>query len=141
MASLSKTMLIGRLGKDPELRFTTSGKAVTSFSVATSEKYSGVDGQKHKDTEWHNIVVWNKLAETCAKLLTKGKLVYIEGKIKSREYDARDGGKRRAYEIWAKEVLILTPLNGTGAAKNDDEDYMVGDKSVEDEGQFNDIPF
>jgi single-strand DNA-binding protein len=107
MTMLNEVKLIGHLGKDPDLRFTTGGTAVATFSVATSRKYKDRDGQIQEHTEWHNIVVWRNLAETCAKYLLKGKLVYISGEIQTRSYDDRDGNKRYITEIIADKVKFL----------------------------------
>ena len=105
--SVNKVILVGRLGKDPEVRYTTSGVAVTNFSLATSEFYKDRNGERQERTEWHNIVVWDRLAETCAKYLKKGRQVYIEGRLQTREYDDRDGNKRRTTEIVATQMQML----------------------------------
>jgi single-strand DNA-binding protein len=89
--SLNKVMLIGNLGKDPELRFTPSGRAVARFSVATSEQWTDQQGQRQDRTEWHNVVVWGKQAETCGQYLSKGRQVFIEGSVRSRKYDDKEG--------------------------------------------------
>jgi len=105
--SVNKVILVGRLGKDPELRYTPSGAAVATFSMATSERYTDRDGNRQEKTEWHNIVAWRQLAETCGKYLHKGKQVYIEGKIQTRSYDDRDGNKRYITEIVADQMQML----------------------------------
>ena len=92
--SVNRAILIGNLGKDPELRYTNSGKAVASFSLATSEKYKDSNGEKKTVTEWHNLVAWGQLAEICSKYLSKGKQIYVEGKIQNRSYNDKDGNKR-----------------------------------------------
>jgi len=89
--SVNKVILIGRLGKDPEMRFTPGGRAVTNFTMATNEYWTDQNGERQERTEWHRIVTWGKLAENCAKLLGKGKQVYIEGRIQTRSWDDRDG--------------------------------------------------
>jgi single-strand DNA-binding protein len=104
--SLNKVMLIGNLGKDPELKYTPSGAAVCNFSIATVEKYTK-DGEKVEKTEWQNIVVWRQLAEVCGKYLHKGKQVYIEGKVTTRSYDDRDGNKKYITEIVADQMQML----------------------------------
>lgn len=104
---LNEVRLIGRLGKNPELRYTPSGDAVAEFSLATSERFKAKDGENQERTEWHNIVVWKGLAETCHKFLTKGKLVFVGGKIKTRSYDDREGNKRYITEIVADQVKFL----------------------------------
>lgn len=105
--SVNKVILVGNLGKDPELRYTPSGTAVATFSLATTERYKDRDGQRQEKTEWHNIVAWRQLAEICGKFLHKGKQVYIEGKIQTRSYDDRDGNKRYITEIVADQMQML----------------------------------
>ncbi len=105
--SVNKVILVGNLGKDPELRYTPSGTAVATFSLATTERYKDRDGNRQEKTEWHNIVAWRQLAEICGKFLHKGKQVYIEGKIQNRSYDDRDGNKRYITEIVADQMQML----------------------------------
>ena len=97
--SVNKAILLGRLGKDPELRYTPSGKAVTSFPLATTERWTGQDGQKNETTTWHNIVVWGRQAEVIKEYLSKGREVYLEGRISNRSYDDKDGNKRYVSEV------------------------------------------
>lgn len=105
--SVNKVILVGNLGKDPELRYTPSGAAVATFSLATTERYKDRDGNRQEKTEWHNVVAWRQLAEICGKFLHKGKQVYIEGKIQTRSYDDRDGNKRYITEIVADQMQML----------------------------------
>lgn len=105
--SVNKVILVGNLGKDPELRYTPSGAAVVTFSIATTERYKDREGNRQEKTEWHNIVAWRQLAEICGKFLHKGKQVYIEGKIQTRSYDDRDGNKRYITEIVADQMQML----------------------------------
>ncbi len=117
--SVNKVILIGNLGKDPELRYTAAGTAVANFSLATSERYKDRGGQQQEKTEWHNIVVWRQLAEICGKYLQKGKQIYIEGRIQTRSYDDKDGNKRYITEIVADEMRMLGRAgdeNNAGAA-------------------------
>jgi single-strand DNA-binding protein len=107
MSSLNKVMLIGRLGKDPEIRYTQDGAPVASFSLATSEFWTDKSGTRQERTEWHNIVAWNKLADLSKRYLAKGRQVYIEGRIRTREWDDRDGNKRRTTEIIAGQMVLL----------------------------------
>lgn len=107
MASLNKIMIIGNVGRDPEMRYTPSGNPVTSFSVATNRFYNSPEGEKKKETEWFNIVTWNKLAETCNQYLTKGKQVYVEGRLQTRTWEGQDGQKRTSVEIVASTVKFL----------------------------------
>ncbi|HTR80085.1 MAG TPA: single-stranded DNA-binding protein [Bacteroidota bacterium] len=133
--SLNKVQLIGNLGKDPELKYTSAGVAVATFSLATSDSWKDQEGNMQERTEWHNIVAWRKLAEICGEWLKKGKRVYIEGKIQTRSYE-KDGVKRYMTEIVADQMIMLDggggsrPTNGGGeteapsaeavAAKEDD---------------------
>ena len=105
--SINKVILIGRLGKDPEVKYTPSGAAVAKFSIATDESFKDRTGEQQKRTEWHNIVAWNKLAEICGEYLTKGKQVYVEGSIRSHQYQDQAGNKRTAYEIIARDMQML----------------------------------
>jgi single-strand DNA-binding protein len=115
MASVNKVILIGNLGKDPEVRYIPSGQAVASFSVATSDSFTDRGGAKKERTDWHNIVVWGKQAELCGQYLKKGRQVYIEGRIQTRSYDAKDGsGKRYVTEIVAQRVQFLGGRAGGG---------------------------
>lgn len=103
---INKVILIGNLGSDPELRYTASGTAVARFSVATTETYNDRDGNRQEQTEWHRIVAWRKLAEICGQYLSKGKQVYIEGRLRTTSYE-KDGIKRYTTEIEAREMLML----------------------------------
>jgi len=105
--SVNKVILIGRLGRDPELKYTPSGAPVAKFSLATDESFKDRTGEQQKHTEWHNIVAWNKLAEICGEYLTKGKQVYIEGSIRSRQWQDQSGNKRTSYEIIANQMQML----------------------------------
>ena len=105
--SVNKVILIGRLGRDPELKYTPSGAAMAKFSLATDENFKDKTGEKQNRTEWHNIVAWNKLAEICGEYLTKGKLVFIEGSIRSRQWQDQAGNKRTSYEIIASYMQML----------------------------------
>ncbi len=112
MSNVNKVILIGRLGADPEIRYTADGTPVATFRMATSETRKNKDGTKSEQTEWHSIVAWRKLGEISAEYLKKGKLVYIEGRIQSREYEGRDGVKRKAYEIVASAMKMLSTAGG-----------------------------
>ena len=108
MSGINKAILIGRLGSDPEVRYTPSGVAVANFSVATSEEWKDKDsGEKKERTEWHRIVAWRRLGEICGEYLSKGKQVYIEGRIQTRSWDDRDGNKKYTTEIVASDVQFL----------------------------------
>jgi len=105
--SINKVILIGRLGKDPEVKYTPSGTPVAKFSLATDETFKDRNGEQQRRTEWHNIVAWSKLAEICGEYLTKGKQVYIEGSIRSRQWEDQSGAKRTAYDIIARSMTML----------------------------------
>jgi single-strand DNA-binding protein len=105
--SVNKVILVGRLGRDPETRFTSSGQAVANFSLATDETYKDRAGERQKRTEWHKIVVWGKQAEIAQKYLHKGSLVFIEGRIQSREWQDRENNKRTSFEIVATNFRML----------------------------------
>lgn len=121
---VNKAILLGNLGKDPEVRHLDNGRAVANFSIATSESYKNRSGEKVTNTEWHNIVLWTPLAEIAEKYLKKGNQVYIEGRITTRSYDDKDGNKKYITEIVGRE---LTLLGGGGGRPSDDspgrEDY------------------
>ena len=105
---LNKCMIIGNLGADPEMRYTANGSAVTTFRVATSRRFSGQDGQQREETEWFSVVTWNRLAETCAQYLVKGRTVYVEGRLQTRSWDDQaTGTKRYRTERIAEEVKFL----------------------------------
>ncbi len=107
MAGVNKVILVGNLGADPEIRYTPSGMAVANFRLATSENWTNKDGQRETRTEWHRIVTFGKLAEICGEYLTKGKQVYIEGRIQTRQWDDKDGIKRYTTEIVATTMQML----------------------------------
>ena len=114
MASVNKVILIGNLGKDPEVRYTQGGQAVCNFSIATSEKWNDKDGATQERTEWHNVTVWGKSAEHCGQYLAKGRSVYVEGRIQSREYQDKEGVTRKAVDIVATNVTFLGGARGDG---------------------------
>jgi single-strand DNA-binding protein len=100
-------MIIGNLGREPEMRYTPSGRPVTTFSVATSRTWNTSEGEKHVETEWFNVVAWSNLAEICKQYLTKGQQVYIEGRLQTRHWDDQEGNKHTSVEIVANEMIIL----------------------------------
>jgi len=112
--SVNKAILVGRLGRDPETRYTSGGQAVCNFTLATDETYKDRSGERQKRTEWHRIVVWGKLAEICQQYLKKGSLVFIEGRIQTRQWDDRDGNKRTTTEIVASGMRMLGPKAAPG---------------------------
>lgn len=104
---LNKVMIIGRLGRDPEMRYTPSGRPVTTFNVATTRSWNSSDGERHSETEWFNVVAWGSLAEICKQHLVKGQQVYIEGRLQTRVWEDNSGNKRSSTEIVANEMIIL----------------------------------
>ncbi|EMU5121120.1 single-stranded DNA-binding protein [Neisseria gonorrhoeae] len=121
--SLNKVILIGRLGRDPEVRYMPNGEAVCNFSVATSETWNDRNGQRVERTEWHNIAMYRKLAEIAGQYLKKGGLVYLEGRIQSRKYQGKDGIERTAYDIVANEMKMLGGRNENSGGAPYDEGY------------------
>lgn len=107
MASLNKVMIIGNLGAEPEMRFTPNGNPVTSFRVATNRVYTSPVGERKEETEWFTIVAWGKLAEQCNQFLTKGRLVYAEGRLRTRTWEGQDGQKHSRPEVIANRVIFL----------------------------------
>jgi single-strand DNA-binding protein len=114
--SVNKAILVGRLGKDPETRYTSGGQAVCNFSMATDETYKDRSGERQKRTEWHRIVVWGKQAEIAQQYLRKGSLIYLEGRIQSRQWDDREGQKRTTVEIVANSFRMLGGRGDAAAA-------------------------
>ncbi|MCH7691122.1 MAG: single-stranded DNA-binding protein [candidate division Zixibacteria bacterium] len=112
--SVNKVILIGRLGKDPDLRYTPSGKAVATFSLATTERWKGQDGQRQESTTWHNIVAWGKQAETIKEYLSKGREVYLEGRIVNRSYDDKDGNKKYISEVVVQQFTFIGSKGSSG---------------------------
>ncbi|RQK15667.1 single-stranded DNA-binding protein [Neisseria meningitidis] len=121
--SLNKVILIGRLGRDPEVRYMPNGEAVCNFSVATSENWNDRNGQRVERTEWHNITMYRKLAEIAGQYLKKGGLVYLEGRIQSRKYQGKDGIERTAYDIVANEMKMLGGRNENSGGAPYEEGY------------------
>ena len=119
--SVNKVLLLGNLGRDPEVRYLPSGNAVANFSIATSENFTDRNGSKQEKTDWHNIVVYGKQAESCGQYLKKGRQVFIEGRVSYRNYEAKDGsGKRYVTEIVAQRVQFLGGRAGAGAEEHGD---------------------
>jgi single-strand DNA-binding protein len=115
--SVNKVILVGRLGRDPELKYTASGTPFCRFSMATDDVWNDkTSGERQEKTEWHNIVAWDRLAEVCNQYLTKGKLVYIEGALQTREWDDQEGNKRKTTEIRAREMVMLSSAGEGGGA-------------------------
>ena len=139
MAGINKAILIGRLGSDPEVRYTPSGAAVANFSIATSEEWKDKDtGEKKERTEWHRIVAWRKLGEICGEYLEKGRQVYVEGRIQTRSWEDRDGNKRYTTEVVAQNMQMLDAQTRDMRADPADPGFPVEEPITIPE---DDIPF
>src|SRR5215510_825864 len=114
MGSVNKVILVGNLGRDAELRYTPGGTAVSKFSVATTETWNDKNGQRQERTEWHNIDLWGKQAETLSEYLVKGKQVYVEGRLQTDEYTDKEGVKRRSTKVRCDRVVLLGSAGGAG---------------------------
>lgn len=143
--SLNKAMLIGNLTRDPELRKTTGGQSVASFSIATNRVYTDGQGQKKEQADYHNVVAWGRLGEICAQYLNKGKKVYIDGRIQNREWQAQDGTKKYRTEVVAENMIMLDRSGAPGAGFSKDGGAAMGDEPpavpADDEIKLEDIPF
>jgi single-strand DNA-binding protein len=139
MTGVNKVILVGRLGKDPELRYTPSGAAVANFSIATSEEWKDKNtGEKQERTEWHRIVAWRRLGEICGEYLRKGSQVYIEGRLQTRSWEDRDGNTRYTTEIVAQNMQMLEAAGKAGKAEAISESFPVEEPiSIPED----DIPF
>ncbi len=138
--SVNKVILIGNLGKDPELRYAPSGSAVANFSLATSEQWKDQEGNLQEKTSWHNIVVWGKLAEITAEYLKKGRKVYVEGRIQYRDYEGRDGNKRYVTEVVVNDLVMLgSRPDGAESGGSFSKDNSGAPPSVSEEKD--DLPF
>jgi len=126
---LNKVMVIGNMGRDPELRYTPSGKPVTSFSLASSRSWIAPDGERREETEWFNVVAWGNLAEICNQILCKSQQVYIEGRLQTRSWEDDRGQRHFRTEVVANEMIILGPRNKYSSSNNSDNDQC----SEEDE--------
>jgi len=142
MAGVNKVIIIGNLGKDPEVRHTPQGMAVGNFPVATSESWNDKSGQKQERTEWHRVVVWGKLAELCQRYLSKGRKAYIEGRLQTRAWDDKEGQKRYTTEIVATTVQFLDSANAERSTTAADDPFGAPpDFGSMGETQSDDIPF
>jgi single-strand DNA-binding protein len=136
MASVNKLIVIGNVGSEPEMRFTPNGNPVTSFRVATNWRYNTSQGERREETEWFTVVAWNRLAEQCNQFLTKGRLVYVEGRLRSRTWESQEGEKRFRNEIVADKVTFLDRQAAAAPLPEDGtEDAEAGEISPDD------IPF
>ena len=134
MAGVNKVILVGNLGKDPEVKYLDNGVAVANFSLATTENYKNKEGEKVSQTEWHNIVLWRGLAEVAEKYLKKGASVYIEGKIKTRKWEDKDGNTRYNTEILADNMTML-------GGKKDSQENPINPPQETASNKADDLPF
>jgi single-strand DNA-binding protein len=140
MAGVNKVILIGNLGKDPEVRHLENGRAVANFSIATSETYKNKQGERVTNTEWHNVVLWTPLAEIAEKFLKKGGQVYIEGKLTTRSWDDQEGNKRYTTEVVGNNITLLgSKPDGAGAPAQSAAAESLVSKIPEDDAD--DLPF
>ena len=143
MDDVNKIIVIGHLGRDPEMRYTPNGQAVTSFSVASSRRYTTSGGEQRDETEWFNVSAWGKLGETCNQYLTKGQQVYIEGRMSSRTYEGRDGTTRVSLDVFLNDVQFLGGRSGEGMSDSAPYEASVG--AMADDGpdfdSVDDLPF
>lgn len=129
MASVNKVILVGNLGRDAELRYTAGGAAVATLNMATTETWNDKSGQRQEKTEWHRVIIWGKMAEALAEYLTKGKQVYVEGRIQTRQWDDKDGNKRYTTEIRADRIVLLGGTNGGAHRATHDDGASVSGRS------------
>jgi single-strand DNA-binding protein len=138
---LNKIIVIGNLGRDPEMRYTPSGQSVTSFSIASNRRYTTASGEQREETEWFNVNAWGRMAELCNQYLTKGRQVYVEGRLHSRTYEGRDGQMRFVNEINLTDVQFL----GGGAGVSEDRSLYGQGSGMDDNGppldDVDDLPF
>ena len=128
MAGVNKVILVGHLGRDPELRYTAQGTAVANFTLATSENFQRRDGgEREERTEWHRIVAWGRLAEICAEYLAKGRQVYVEGRLQTRDWEDKEGNKRRTTEIVARNMQMLGRRGDSGGSDFGGNDFGGSD--------------
>ncbi len=144
--SVNKVIILGRLGQDPELKYTPSGAAVCNFSLATTENWQDKSGQKQEKTEWHRIVVWGKLAELCNQYLSKGRQAFVEGRLQTRSWEAQDGNKRYMTEINANNIQFIggqAQASNSKPAEQQSQGPMDEDYNVSADANFtaDDIPF
>lgn len=134
---INKVILIGNLGKDPEVRYSQTGSAIASFNVATTETWKKQDGSKEEQTEWHRVVAFARLAEICGEYLSKGSKVYIEGRLQTRKWEDKDGITRYTTEIVAREMKMLSPRGGEGSSGGQQENPPF----PEHNSMGDDVPF
>ena len=138
---LNKVMVIGHLGRDPEMRYTPSGRPVTTFSVAVSRSWNTADGERRTETEWFNIVAWGNLAEICKQYLHKGQQVYIEGRLQTRRWEDNEGQKRTSVEVVANEMMMLGDRRDNSGGQSQDNDSSQEENDSEPLADEDEFPF
>lgn len=133
---LNKVMVIGHLGKDPEMRYTPSGRPVTTFTMAVSRSWNTADGERRTDTEWFNIVAWGNLAEICNQYLHKGQQVYIEGRLQTRRWEDKEGQKHTSVEVVANEMMMLGERRDNTNQSQESEQVESQAEPIADEDEF-----
>jgi len=134
---LNKVMVIGHLGRDPEMRYTPSGRPVTTFTLAVSRAWNSADGERHSETEWFSVVAWGNLAEICKQYLGKGQQVYVEGRLQVRRWDDKEGQKHSSVEIVASEMMMLGERREPGSGTEEPGALSEGESTTgEDEFPF-----
>ena len=133
---LNKVQIIGHLGKEPEMRYTPSGKPVTTFSVAVSRSWNSADGERHSETEWFNVVAWGNLAEICKQYLTKGQQVYIEGRLQTRRWDDKEGVKHTNIEVVANEMMMLGDRRDHNSTQSSSDTAVSENQPETNEDEF-----
>lgn len=141
MASVNKMIIIGNLGSEPEMRFTPNGNPVTSFSVATNWRYTTAQGERKEETQWFSVVTWNRLAEQCNQFLTKGRLVYAEGRLRTRSWDGQDGQRHFRNEIIANKVTFLDKQAVAPLPEEKAEGAEAAEAGEAGELETEDVPF
>jgi single-strand DNA-binding protein len=139
--SVNKVILVGRLGKDPEVKYTQTGVPVARFTIATDESWKDQSGEKQQRTEWHNIVAWRKLAEICGQYLNKGKLVYIEGRLQTRSWEDKEGNKRYTTEVQADNMVMLSARTDEARQEKGVAAAASSNSGFEAEITDDDVPF
>ena len=135
--SLNKVMIIGNVGRDPEMRYTPDGKAQAKFSVAVSRVWTNQEGERKEETEWFNVVAWDKLAEICGNYITKGQKVYVEGRLQTRTWEGQDGQKHKSIDVVARDVVFMSSRTKTSAPDEEPALATPGGGEIEP----NDLPF
>ncbi|MGI9558734.1 MAG: single-stranded DNA-binding protein [Thermodesulfobacteriota bacterium] len=145
MRGVNKVTIIGNVGSDPEMKHTASGQAVANFSVATNESWTNKEGEKQERTEWHRIVAWGRLAEICGQYLSKGTPVYLEGSIRTRSWEDRDGNTKYTTEVHAKDMQFLGSARDSGGGAGGGAEKSSGENSppldIPENNMDDDIPF